>query len=48
MGLHYCFLVIDGKQKNYSRGMFLDEMAQLFESLGCKAAYNLDGGIVPL
>lgn len=24
--------------------MFLDEMSQLFESLGCKAAYNLDGG----
>ncbi len=24
--------------------MFLEEMSQLFESLGCKAAYNLDGG----
>ena len=24
--------------------MFLDEMARLFEKLGCKAAYNLDGG----
>lgn len=24
--------------------MFLDEMAALFEQLGCKAAYNLDGG----
>lgn len=41
---HYCLLVVDGRQKNYSRGMFLDEMSQLFESLGCKAAYNLDGG----
>lgn len=40
---HYCLLVVDGRQKN-SRGMFLDEMAVLFESLGCKAAYNLDGG----
>lgn len=41
---HYCLLVVDGRQKNYSRGMFLEEMAKLFESLGCRAAYNLDGG----
>lgn len=34
---------MDGRQDN-SRGMFLDEMAGLFEKLGCKAAYNLDGG----
>lgn len=40
---HYCFLVVDGRQKA-SRGMFLEEMAKLFEELGCKAAYNLDGG----
>lgn len=40
---HYCLLLVDGRQKA-SRGMFLDEMAQLFEELGCKAAYNLDGG----
>lgn len=41
---HYCLLVVDGRQPDYSRGMFLDEMANLFESLGCEAAYNLDGG----
>jgi len=41
---HYCLLVVDGRQKGYSRGMFPDEMAKLFEDLGCKAAYNLDGG----
>ena len=41
---HYCLLVVDGRIKNYSRGMFLDEMSQFFEDLGCKAAYNLDGG----
>lgn len=41
---HYCFLVVDGRQTDYSRGMFLEEMAKLFEDLGCKAAYNLDGG----
>ena len=40
---HYCLLLVDGRQKS-SRGMFLDEMAQVFEDLGCRAAYNLDGG----
>lgn len=40
---HYCLLVVDGRQSS-TRGMFLDEMAVLFEQLGCKAAYNLDGG----
>lgn len=40
---HYCLLVVDGRQ-NSTREMFLDEMFQLFEQLGCKAAYNLDGG----
>lgn len=40
---HYCLLIVDGRQKN-SRGMFLDEMAKVFEDLGCKLAYNLDGG----
>ena len=24
--------------------MFLDEMAKVFKDLGCRAAYNLDGG----
>lgn len=41
---HYCLVIVDGRQNDYSRGMFLDEMAKLFEDLGCKAAYNLDGG----
>lgn len=41
---HYCFVVVDGRQKDYSVGMFLPELAALFEDLGCKAAYNLDGG----
>ena len=40
---HYCLLAVDGRQEN-ARGMFLDEMADLFEELGCRAAYNLDGG----
>lgn len=41
---HYCLLVVDGRQPGLSRGMFLEEMSQLFASLGCEAAYNLDGG----
>jgi exopolysaccharide biosynthesis protein len=41
---HYCFLVVDGREPGYSRGMFLSEEAKLFEQLGCRAAYNLDGG----
>lgn len=41
---HYCFVVVDGRQKGYSEGMKLDELAALFEELGCKRAYNMDGG----
>ena len=41
---HYCLLVVDGRQSQLSRGMFLEEMSVLFANLGCKAAYNLDGG----
>lgn len=40
---HYCLLVADGRQQT-TRGMFPDEMASLFEQLGCRVAYNLDGG----
>lgn len=41
---HYCFIVADGRQEGYSEGMTLDELANVFAALGCKAAYNLDGG----
>lgn len=41
---HYCFVVVDGRQTGYSIGMRLTELSALFESLGCKQAYNLDGG----
>lgn len=41
---HYCFVVVDGRQKGYSAGMTLDELAKVFEGLGCTCAYNLDGG----
>lgn len=41
---HYCFVVVDGRQKGYSDGMTIPELAAVFEELGCTAAYNLDGG----
>ncbi len=42
---HYCFLVVDGRQKGYSYpGMSCSQLSALFQQLGCKAAYNLDGG----
>ncbi len=41
---HYLFVLVDGRQKGYSRGMRIDELAKIFEDRGCKLAYNLDGG----
>ena len=41
---HYVFIVVDGRQDGYSRGMTVPELAQVFEELGCPVAYNLDGG----
>ena len=41
---HYCFIVADGRQGDYSYGLRLTELAAIFRKLGCKAAYNLDGG----
>lgn len=41
---HYCLVVVDGRGQNGSEGLTLTELSNLFASLGCKAAYNLDGG----
>lgn len=41
---HYCFILVDGRQSDYSYGMNYAEFAQVFYDLGCKVAYNLDGG----
>ena len=41
---HFVFVVVDGRSKNYSNGLTLEEFAQVFEDLGCTDAYNLDGG----
>ncbi len=40
---HYCFIVVDGRTDDAS-GMTLEEFSELFAELGCKAAYNMDGG----
>lgn len=41
---HYCFVLVDGRQAGYSIGLTLAELSQVFADLGCKLAYNLDGG----
>ncbi|MEA4870632.1 MAG: phosphodiester glycosidase family protein [Christensenella sp.] len=41
---HYCFILVDGRQKGYSVGMNYADFAKVFYDLGCKVAYNLDGG----
>lgn len=47
---HYCFVQVDGREtksaleNGTNRGLSLPDLAELMESLGCKAAYNLDGG----
>ncbi len=40
---HYCFVLVDGRREG-SKGMRLPELSLLFHELGCKKAYNLDGG----
>lgn len=40
---HYCMVVVDGGSYQ-SAGLSLKNMSALMEFLGCKAAYNLDGG----
>ena len=48
---HYCFVQIDGRQTlsqlekgKKNRGITLKNLSKLMEELGCRAAYNLDGG----
>lgn len=40
---HYCFVTVDGRSDD-SEGVRMIQMAELFYDLGCKAAYNMDGG----
>ena len=41
---HYFLVQVDGRGAYGSKGMTMQELAGLFESLGCESAYNLDGG----
>ncbi len=42
---HYCFILVDGRQPGYSKGLSLKNLSQLMYDMGCKVAFNLDGGI---
>lgn len=41
---HYCLVIVDGRQEGYSMGLSMKELSKLMFDLGCKEAYNLDGG----
>lgn len=41
---HYCLVVVDGRQSGYSSGILLKDLGVLMEQLGCRLAYNFDGG----
>lgn len=41
---HYCFVAVDGRRPDYSEGFTMEELSQLMFELGCKKAFNLDGG----
>ena len=41
---HYCFVVVDGRDERYSEGVDMWNLSEIMYRLGCKVAYNLDGG----
>lgn len=41
---HYVFVIVDGRQPGYSIGYTMADTSQLMYDLGCKEAFNLDGG----
>jgi exopolysaccharide biosynthesis protein len=41
---HFVFVVVDGRNPGYSKGVTVEEFSQIFKDLGCTTAYNLDGG----
>ncbi|GAA3656628.1 phosphodiester glycosidase family protein [Microbacterium marinilacus] len=41
---HLLFVVVDGRDRGYSRGATLPELAEILRDLGAQTAYNLDGG----
>jgi len=43
-GRQIMLVTVDGRQKGWSAGMTMYELARLMRSLGCQEALNLDGG----
>lgn len=41
---HLVFVVVDGRSTGYSKGVDMNELAQIMKDLGCQTAYNIDGG----
>lgn len=41
---HLVFVVVDGRDTGYSRGVTMTELAEILQGLGATTAYNLDGG----
>ncbi|MBQ6632751.1 MAG: phosphodiester glycosidase family protein [Ruminococcus sp.] len=41
---HYVFVTVDGRDKGYSSGATLSELAAILSDEGCIYGYNLDGG----
>lgn len=41
---HLVFVVVDGRDEGYSRGVTMTELAGIMQGLGAETAYNLDGG----
>jgi len=41
---HLVFVVVDGRDEGYSKGVTMTELAEIMTSLGAETAYNLDGG----
>ncbi|WP_336660139.1 phosphodiester glycosidase family protein [Leucobacter sp. USHLN153] len=41
---HLVFVVVDGRDSGYSRGVTMTELAEIMQGLGAETAYNLDGG----
>lgn len=41
---HYVFVNVDGRLSGYSKGLSMKDLSKLMYDLGCKVAFNLDGG----
>jgi exopolysaccharide biosynthesis protein len=41
---HLVFVVVDGRDTGYSKGVTMSGLAEIMVSLGAQTAYNLDGG----